>query len=148
MEVLELEFWKKCMLFSPELGIADILTALSAHNLRMGVVSNHPGSGTLLSWELQRHGLLNYFEFVISSADYGIRKPHPVIFTSAAARLGIAPSEIWYVGDTLETDMVGAKQCNMSAIWYNRRQQEPADIPVDVEVRSWEEFLELAQTYL
>ena len=36
----------------------------------------------------------------------------------------------------------------MSAIWYNRRQQEPADIPVDAEVGSWEEFLELAQTYL
>ena len=77
MEVLELEFWKECMLFSPETGIADVLTALSAHNLRMGVVSNHPGSGTLLSWELQRHELLNYFEFVISSADYGIRKPIP-----------------------------------------------------------------------
>ena len=146
MEVLELEFWKECMLFSPEPGIADVLTALSAHNLRMGVVSNHPGSGTLLSWELQSHELLNYFEFVISSADYGIRKPHPVIFTSAATRLGIAPSG--YVGDTLETDMVGAKQCDMSAIWYNRRQQEPADIPVDAEVRSWEEFLELAQAYL
>ncbi|MYA22257.1 MAG: HAD family hydrolase [Gemmatimonadetes bacterium] len=74
--------------------------------------------------------------------------PHPAIFTSAASRLGMAPSEIWYVGDTLETDMVGAKQCDMSAIWYNRRQQEPADIPVDAEVRSWEEFLALAQTYL
>ena len=71
MEVLELEFWKECMLFSPEPGIADVLTALSAHDLRMGVVSNHPGSGTLLSYELQRHELLNYFEFVISSADYG-----------------------------------------------------------------------------
>ena len=146
MEVLELEFWKECMLFSPEPGIADVLTALSAHNLRMGVASNHHVSGTALSWELQRHELLNYFEFVISSADYGIRKPHPVIFTSAATRLGIAPSG--YVGDTLETDMVGAKQCDMSAIWYNRRQQEPADIPVDAEVRSWEEFLELAQAYL
>ena len=148
MEVIELEFWKECMLFSPEPGIADVLTALSAHDLRMGVVSNHSVSGTLLSWELQRHELLNYFEFVISSADYGIRKPHPVIFTSAATRLSMAPSEIWYVGDTLETDMVGAKQCHMSAIWYNRRQQERADIPVDAEVRSWEEFLELAQTYL
>ena len=114
----------------------------------MGVVSNHPGSGTVLSWELQRHELLNYFEFVISSADYGIRKPHSAIFTSAATRLGMAPSEIWYVGDTLETDMVGAKQCHMSAIWYNRRQQEHTDIPVDAEVRSWEEFLELAQAYL
>ena len=148
MEVLELEFWKECMLFAPEPGIADVLTALSAHDLRMGVVSNHSVSGTVLSWELQRHELLNYFEFVISSADYGIRKPHPVIFTSAATRLNMAPSEIWYVGDTLETDMVGAKQCHMSAIWYNRRQQEHADIPVDAEVRSWEEFLELAQTYL
>ncbi len=148
MEVIELEFWKECMLFSPESGIADVLTALSAHNLRMGVVSNHPGSGTVLSWELQRHELLNYFEFVISSADYGIRKPHSVIFTSAATRLGTAPSEIWYVGDTLETDMVGAKQCHMSVIWYNRRQQEYTGIPVDAEVRSWEEFLELAQAYL
>ena len=114
----------------------------------MGVVSNHPGSGSILSWELERQGLRSHFEFVISSADYGIRKPHSAIFTSAVARLGIAPSDVWYVGDTLETDMVGAKECNMSAIWYNRRQQEPAGIAVDGEVGSWAEFLKLAQAHL
>ena len=148
IEVIELEFWKGCVLFTPEPGIADILAALATQNVRMGVVSNHPSSGAILSWELQQHNLLDYFEFVIASADYGIRKPHSVIFTSAAMRLGIEPSEIWYVGDSLENDMVGAKQCDMSAVWYNKRQQERGDISVDAEVRSWKEFLELTQRYL
>ena len=68
MEVLELEFWKECMRFSPEPGIANVLTALSAHDLRMGVVSNHPGVWNAPLLGLQRHELLNYFEFVISIA--------------------------------------------------------------------------------
>ena len=92
--------------------------------------------------------LINGADLSRASSDYGIRKPHSVIFTSAATRLGTAPSEIWYVGDSLEDDMVGAKSCHMRAIWYNKRQQEHADIPIDAEVRSWEEFMELAQGYL
>lgn len=149
MDVLELEFWKACVEFVPEPGISEVLSALSAHGMKMGVVSNHPGSGAVLSWELQRHGLLKHFEFVISSADYGIRKPHRVIFTSAVSRLGLKPSEVWYVGDTLERDILGANQSQMPAIWYNRRQHEPNDIArPEAEVRSWAEFTVLVQKCL
>ena len=149
MDVLELEFWKACVEFVPEPGISEVLSTLSAQGMRMGVVSNHPGSGAVLSWELQRHGLLKHFEFVISSADYGIRKPHRVIFTSAVSRLGLKPSEVWYVGDTLERDILGANQCQMPAIWYNRQQHEHNDIArPEAEVRSWGEFIALVQRCL
>lgn len=149
MDMLEVEFWKAGIEHDPEPGISEALTALAAHQVRMGVVSNHPGSGAVLSWELQRHDLLRYFEFVISSADYGIRKPHGVIFRSAASKLGLKPSEVWYVGDNLENDILGANQCQMPAIWYNRWQQENGGIArPETEVRSWEEFTVMIQRYL
>ena len=149
MDMLELEFWKAGVEHGPEPGISEALTALATHQVRMGVVSNHPGSGAVLSWELQRYDLLRNFEFVISSADYGIRKPHGVIFKAAVSKLGLKPSEVWYVGDSLENDILGANQCQMPAIWYNRRQQENNDIArPEAEVKSWEEFIVLAQSYL
>ena len=90
-----------------------------------------------------------YFEFVISSADYGIRKPHGVIFLSAVSKLSLKPSEVWYVGDSLERDILGANQCQMPAIWYNRQQQEHGGIArPEAEVRSWEEFTVMTQRYL
>ncbi len=148
MDALKLEFWKSSVLFDPEPGASEALTALSCRNIRMGVISNHPGTGAVLSWELQRHDLLRHFEFVISSADYGIRKPHSLIFASAALRLGISPSEIWYMGDTLQTDVLGAKQCQMTAISYNRRLHENEDVTPDAEVRSWDEFLVLVNRHM
>lgn len=148
MADLELEFWKSSVLFDPEPGASDALTALSGRNIRMGVISNHPCTAAALSWELQRHDLLGHFEFVISSADYGIRKPHSLIFTSAAHRLGIFPSEVWYMGDTLQTDVLGAKQCQMTAIWYNRSLKESEDVTPDAEVRSWDELLVLVERHL
>ena len=137
--ILELEFWKASVELDPEPDISETLTALAAHQVRMGGVSNHPGSGAVLSWELQRHDLLRHFEFVISSADYGIRKPHGVIFRSAVSKLGLKPSEVWYVGDSLENDILGENQFQMPAIWYNRRQQEHGGFArPEAEVRCWE----------
>lgn len=43
------------------------------------------------------------------SAEYAVRKPNMFLFETAATRLGIAPEDIWFVRDRLDTDVIGAK---------------------------------------
>jgi len=119
MEEMELEFWKTAVVMRPEPGIQDFLAELARAGIPVGLVSNTAFRGHVLEWELNQHGLREYFRFAMSSADYGIRKPHPAIFLTAAAKLGIEPKDIWFVGDSVRYDVIGALAAGMQPVWYN-----------------------------
>jgi putative hydrolase of the HAD superfamily len=136
----ELEFWKASARMESQPGIAAVLGWLANRNLPLGVVSNAMFSGRLLAWELARHGFGDAFEFVISSADYGLQKPHPAIFLAAVARLGLRPGEILFVGDSYHKDVQGARSAGMSAVWYNPAQAPPSDGTLTTQISTWEEF--------
>jgi len=64
-------------------------------------------------------GLSEYFQFVISPATLGVRKPDPSVFLHAA-QLGGAPiGALLHVGDSYEADVLGALQAGALAVWYN-----------------------------
>jgi len=140
---VEHEFWRTAVTMKPEPGIVETLDALRGAGMPMGVVSNSAFCGYVLSKELEQHGLRDYFAFVMSSADYGIRKPHHMIFDAAAAKLGLPVQAVWFVGDRLDQDIVGAKGAGMYAVWYNPT-GAPCDGAVpDAEVGHWRELLPL-----
>jgi putative hydrolase of the HAD superfamily len=56
------------------------------------------------------------------SAEYAVRKPNALLFSTAAARLGLAPEEIWFVGDRLDTDIAGARSARMNPIWLRGKE--------------------------
>jgi putative hydrolase of the HAD superfamily len=72
-------------------------------------------------WEkLRAVGLDHAFDAVVLSADLGIAKPDPAIFHVALDKLGVAPERVWHVGDSLRTDIAGAKAAGLTAVWLNR----------------------------
>ena len=145
---VELEFWKASMHYSPEPGAVEALAALKPYGLKIGVVSNSPFSGSVLSWELQQQGLLAGIDFVLSSADCGLQKPHPLLFSLGVWQLGLSPSEVWFMGDTLDYDVLGALKAGLWAVWYNRHHSQGGGVVPHAEVGSWEEFTALVQRYL
>lgn len=139
---LELEFWQGLHSFAPEPGIADVLEMLKQRGISIGVVSNSIFTARPLEWELDRHGLLASFRFVVATADYGVRKPHTAVFQTALAKLGLQPEQAWFVGDTYPKDVVGAIQSGMTPVWYNPLGATCEGETV-VEIRHWSEFGEL-----
>ncbi|MCX7609048.1 MAG: HAD family hydrolase [Anaerolineales bacterium] len=94
---------------------------------RLGLISNTSDDRNVQQL-LDRHGLRPYFEYIITSAACGIRKPDPRIFQMALEYFGIAPSEAAMVGDTLEADILGAKNLGIYSIWINRRASPLPDL--------------------
>jgi putative hydrolase of the HAD superfamily len=137
---LELEFWKPLCSMQPEPAIESVLLRASALRISTGVISNAMFSANVLRWELACHDLLRHFQFVMSSADYGLQKPHPAIFLAAAGRLGLKPDEIWFIGDSLESDVTGSRLAGMNSIWYNPKGKPCHSSPKPATVSSWEEF--------
>ncbi len=140
---MEREFWLGAMTHTPEPGIERVLAGIRASGIRTGVVSNTMFSASVLEEDLERLGLGGFFEVVISSADYGVRKPSPLLFEAALARVGCAAREAWYVGDRPEYDVAGARAAGLIAVWYNPAGSgAPGQVP-DATVRSWDQFLPL-----
>ena len=138
---IESRYWEGAVSFELEPEIGSALDELRSAGVRMAVISNAVFSGPVLSQELQRRGLLDYFEFVMSSADYGVRKPHGSIFRACLARLGLAPDEAWYVGNIPHIDVEGASGVGMRPVWYNRYGLEATLPDSALEVSSWAHFV-------
>jgi len=57
---------------------------------------------------------------VVISEDVGVVKPAPAIFEIALRQLGCASAQAVMVGNSWETDILGARQAGLSAVWLNR----------------------------
>jgi putative hydrolase of the HAD superfamily len=135
---LELAFWNASVTTHPMPGAADALRELSRRGIPMGVVSNSSFSKHVIKHELAKHGLSQYLSAVVVSAEYGVRKPNPLLFEAAAALLGVGARDVWFVGDRLDTDMAGARAAGMVPIWYGPN--ENASREGELLVRAWRDL--------
>ena len=62
------------------------------------------------------------FDFVFIEGEFGVGKPHPSVFTTAMAKLNVAASDTWMVGDDLERDIAGAQRLGIYSIWVDWRE--------------------------
>ena len=134
------EAWRDCFVEAfEELGIqADASAAAKASIRDMGERAPYPDAlsalpGIQRRW---RTGLLSnadndylypilerqawHFEVVVSSEGVQAYKPLPEPFRIVMERMGVAPEESLYIGDSLHDDVLGCKAVGMRAAWINR----------------------------
>jgi len=108
-----------------------VLTRLR-HHFVLGVVSNFYGNLHRLLEEARLAPLLTA---VIDSGIEGVKKPDPAIFALAVRRLGCAPAEALYVGDSFEKDIIGAHAAGLRTAWLVGAADPPCPQPQCVDVR-------------
>jgi len=96
-----------CREVRPE--VAQVLAALKAMGLKMAVISNVCGRHQVKE-NLRDYGLLEYFDPIVLSSEYGRRKPDPALFHYAARLANVPASDCIYVGDRVNRDVLGAKR--------------------------------------
>ena len=97
-------------------GTTEMLKALKG-TYRLGLLSNftHPPAMREIIDSL---GLTPHFDVVLVSGELGYRKPHPLVFRRLIEELGVKRSQILYIGDDPEPDIVGARQAGIRPIWF------------------------------
>ena len=94
-----------------------VLTALKPH-YRLGVISNTVGSGDAeLVEALEKAGIRPLIDALVTSRDFGTAKPDPAIYAEGARRLGVPLEATLMVGDRLDTDVAGALNAGIPAVW-------------------------------
>jgi putative hydrolase of the HAD superfamily len=110
----------------------DTLRWARAGGLKVGLISNTGRTpGYVLRDVLDRHGLSTFIDAMVFSDEHGECKPRRSIFDKLCAMLGVAHSEVVFVGDNLYVDVYGAQQCGMRAVHFVPEQRGLAVAPRD-----------------
>jgi YjjG family noncanonical pyrimidine nucleotidase len=107
-----------------EQGANDVLHAVSS-SYQLGIISN--GIGAAQRKRLVAGNIDHLFQSIIVSDEIGIRKPNKEIFEAALEQLQLSPSEVLFVGDSLQDDYAGARNSGIDFCYYNRNRQELAE---------------------
>jgi len=67
---------------------------------------------------IRHHGLK--FHAVVTSQCARCYKPEPAVFHHALERMNTKPDRVIHIGDSLHSDVAGAKSAGIEAIWLNR----------------------------
>ncbi len=102
----------------------EALERLKAEGFSLAIVSNWNSS---LSKIVGGLNLAHFFEFMLASAEAGMKKPSPKIFELALERAGVGPSRVVHVGDTYHADVLGARRAGIRAIMLDRHNGKHAD---------------------
>jgi len=125
--------WETFDLYPDALGC---LSALRREGVLVGAAGNVPAG--------YEEPLREHVDLLGSSALWGIEKPAPEFFARIATEAGLAVSEIAYVGDRVDNDVVPALAAGMVAVHVRRgpwgHLHEPP--PEAIRIRSLDELPE------
>ena len=122
-------------------GADKILEKLKEAGLTIGLVSNSIFPEKFHRSEMERFGLLKYFDFTIFSSSVGIRKPGKNIFDMALKRAGVDSSKAIFIGDRFDADVGGAKNAGITSVLkYREGRENPDNIEPDFTILNLDEL--------
>lgn len=104
----------------------------------MTIVTN--GFDEIQSTKLSSGGIEHYFKNIVTSARAGHKKPSREIFEFALRENNTLPHEAIMIGDNLLTDIAGATNANIDAVFFNPNKIDH-DARVSYEIENLRELM-------
>ncbi len=117
---------------------------------RLGMLSNFT-HGPAARRIIEQLGLTTLFDVILISGELGFRKPNPLVFQELCAHLEVVETQIAYVGDDPEADILGALNAGIQPVWViHDHHADPLSSPFTQEpvlkrgwvpmISSWQDF--------
>jgi len=119
-------------------GVREVLDALRAKSVRLGVCTNKPKEPAM--HVLEELDLSKYFDVVVGGDTFEKRKPDPLPLLETIGETPI--QDVLYVGDS-EVDAETAQRAGVTFAFFTEgyRKSPVDDIPHDRRFSSWDAFL-------
>lgn len=98
-------------------GVTDFLTKLREKGKGVYLLSNAQSDFTRP--ELDKLGLIPYFDGVFISSEEGVKKPSPQFFCRLLEKYGLDPATCVMVGNDETSDIAGAKAAGMDCLYIH-----------------------------
>ncbi|RJX37823.1 HAD family hydrolase [Paenibacillus pinisoli] len=136
-ELIQVQFdhWRRPVCYADTLPFLEQLQGTPVY-----ILSNIDAGDIAVA--IQYHGI--QADDVITSEDVRSYKPRPELFLEALRRLSLQPHEVIHIGDSIVSDVGGAQQLGIKAIWLNRlNKQQPDGCRPDYTCTNLEEVLSM-----
>lgn len=117
-------YWKnyseRCYVEDETVSLLEYLS----NKYKIGIVSNFivdDGIEDLLN----KTGIMDYFQFAVTSVKNGWRKPHRNIYDEAVQKSGASVCDIYFVGDDYICDYEGPRKVGIKSYLYDRKIEYP-----------------------
>lgn len=127
----------------PTPGIMDCLKALKERGYILGI-----GTDMTVDYQLKKLvslRMLPYFDFIVSSEEVNVEKPHQKLFACCAHKANVPVEECLFIGDNLQKDYYGSLRAGMQSLWYC---PDPAAAEANPHIRKISHYDELREMLL
>ena len=127
----------------------EVLTALRARGLRIGLLSNTHWPPAYHERFLERDGLVDLIDARAYTSEMTYMKPHPEAFREALDAVGVDDaSRAVFVGDRLFDDVFGAQRAGMRAVHRVNAKVPPYDVRPDATIERLDELPAILDRWL
>jgi len=98
--------------------ILDFFLDIKKRNIKVGIVTDL--TAYIQLQKMEKLGISNYIDVLVTSEEAGIEKPHPSIFLLATHKLGVLAKDCIMVGDNIIKDIEWSQALGMIGVWINR----------------------------
>ncbi len=96
---------------------AETVLAALKERYKIGIIANQALDARQ---RLEHHGIAEYIDLSIISAEVGFSKPHPILFREALYKAEAQASECVMIGDKLTNDIAPAKALGFATVWIRQ----------------------------
>lgn len=90
----------------------------TALNYKLCIATN--GIAKIQRNKLTTLNIMNYFSNIFISEEIGYNKPDPLFFESILQNLAVDNKQVLMIGDSLDSDLIGASKAGIHFCWINR----------------------------
>lgn len=122
-------YWDTLISYSePSPGAIALFSELKKRRIRIGIGTDM--TATIQYKKLTKLGFAPYIDFIVTSQEAGVEKPHPHFFEICVEKAGCLPAECAFIGDHLKKDVQGAIDNGLFGIWYSQEKLPEKDVSV------------------
>ena len=96
----------------------QVLEELKGKKYKLAIISN---TDQLITQVIEKFSIAKYFDETFFSCEMGLLKTDKKMFEQAIKKLGVKKDDVVVVGDSIETDIVGAESAGLKAVLVDRK---------------------------
>ncbi len=120
----------------PAKGALEFIKELKKRNIRIGIGTDM--TAYIQYKKLEALGVAPYVDFIVTSEEAGVEKPHPHFFEVCVDKAKVRAEECAFVGDSLKKDVEGASENGLKGIWYTKGEEVQGESKYPL-IRSYDE---------
>ncbi|MEJ7837447.1 MAG: HAD family hydrolase [Thermomicrobiales bacterium] len=129
--------WNSMHDLSAKPGAVATVIDLKQLGYQLGVISSAAHHG-FVEWSLEHFGILDRFDFVLTSVKAGVYKSSPDIYHQALGLADATASQSFHLGDSIKWDVETASRAGMRTGWLTSDQRYQSTAVPDLAFASLE----------